>query len=417
MVVEQVNPGREQVEFLPTRLSGAEQVVHAGLPEPWSRRLLLLLAAGVVLVFWAMTAGSDDELAAVESDPLAETLREPAVSPQTSTSVLASIPARTTITFPPASLAETQRPSPGMIADIDRSLGFEPLGRRADLWLFVGGDGPLQRFNLQTGEFSLFGIRATPLASTGGELIIQGWDSGRTAWVGLDNPAEEADGWVNGEVALGADLETMWVRRVTTPALWQLSDLTNNHTLEQRELPVQAAPSSYGRDGATPRLGSSPDVLSTTDGIFHYESGTYRRAVAGRLVAAGADLALVERCGSTLSDCTMAWHAIDDGWRPVPFAIPDGPIAHGHVVGDGRWLKAWSGLAASLISLETGAVIAEASSLAALTVSPDGSLAARLLSDGTVEVLDTATGDVLLVLDELVQSGEGGLLLVPSEDR
>ena len=285
------------------------------------------------------------------------------------------------------------------------------LGARTGLWLFYGGEDPLQRLDLDNGEIDRYGLRAWPLAGIGDKLVVTAEGSGSIGWVPLDNPGEQALAWTEATAAGGDDPGHLWLLTADPPT-WSLIEVGVNRTIEQRVVPEQVAAAQ--RSGPRQRhLLPDPDLVDTPNGIYEFDGTEYRRVGEGRVHHFDDDRALVERCGATIDDCTLQWFDRAT-WQPVDLAVPTAPIESARVLGDGSTVRSVrpGGASSELTSLETGDRIELVGRGESVVVSPDGRWLAFTTPDVGLSLVDLGTGSIVHEIEVFTRSRPGSLLFV-----
>lgn len=289
-------------------------------------------------------------------------------------------------------------------------VGGPLLGEASGLWLFHGGEGPLQRLDLDTGVIDRYGLRAWPLAAIGDELVVTAEGSGSIGWVSLENPGEQAAVWTRATAARSDQAGHVWLL-TDDPAEWTLIDVMPNRTVER--LPVSAQVFAANQTTVRQRhLVPDNDLIETANGIYQDDGAGYRRVTTGRLLDFDVDRALVEQCAETLGDCSLRWFARPD-WQSLDLPVPETPISSGRLVGGGSWLLAIKpdGTTSELVALDDERRFSFDGVGDALTVSPDGRWAAYITDDGLM-LLDLTTGSVVQHVAEFAPSRDGVLLFV-----
>lgn len=365
-------PEERPLELLDGSKAITETQVTAG-PNPARSALVVVVAAMVVVaVAWSLIRGgrSADEAA---TEPTAQTDEAADADPTPTTAA----PQTTTST----------------------TLGEAPLlGETTGLWLFFGGEDPLQRLDLDAATVDRFGLRAWPLAAIGNELVVTAEGSGSIGWVSLDNPGEQALVWNEALAAASVEPGHIWLL-TAEPAAWSLINVEQNQTVEQRPVPEQV--SSAHQSAVRQRfLLSGADLVATANGIYQAEDGGYRRVGEGHLHDFDHDRALVEQCGATLDDCELQWFDRAT-WEPLELPVPATPIDSARLLGDGSWIRSMSpdGERSQLLSLETGESIDLEGFGGALTISPDGRWLAFNEPDVGLSLVDLRAGTLIQRID------------------
>ncbi len=341
------------------------------------------------------------------------------VAPPTTTA-----PTTTTIPVPSAA------PSPLSVATTVPPTTLVPgqflLGEPTGLWLFYGGTDPLQRLNLDNGEFVTFGLEAFPVEATGEDLVLYQGRSGVSGWVLASNPGEQALTWKRGPVAPGPEPGLLWAldreegmeHPSGEPAgsgRWQLFDLAENRVLERRPGDLYDDVEAVLTGSEADRFRVAPDYSNRPDGIYRYGEDGYRRIADGQVLAADGSLLLVSDCTVLESadaepgTCRSAWL---DGETGGTFSdpIPARDVRSARFQSSGRWLITVDATGeTSLIELESGAQT-PLNNLAGAAVSPDGRWLAGLNAGELV--IEDLLGLRETFRYELPDSDDGGTLLM-----
>ena len=301
------------------------------------------------------------------------------------------------------------------------------LGEPVGLWLFYGGDDPLQRIDLDTGERVDFGIEAYPVLATSDDVVLYQGESKVSGWVSSAQPAEQALNWKPGPVAPGPARGLLWIlddsRDMEHPSgepvgsgRWELFDTATNRVVERRpgdryEQSRTPAATSAVPVGRFEVLSPGPDYSNRPDGVYSYGDDGYGRVGDGRVLAYDGTSMLVEDC--VADPCSHSWIDRADG-VPVGDPVPSRAVASAELLAGGRWLHAVDGGGRSqLIDRETGGRF-DFDRLASPTVSPDGRWLAWVVGQGnetTVFITDLVS-DETFSYRGLSKRGAGDLLFV-----
>jgi hypothetical protein len=301
-----------------------------------------------------------------------------------------------------ASTVPIEEPEPRIVFTPPTTLvpGQLLLGEPTRLWLFYGGADPLQRLNLDNGEFIEYGLQAHPVAATGEDLVVHQAQSGVSGWVLAANPAEQALNWKRGPVALAPEPGQAWLLDATGArehpsgeavggGRWQLFDLADNRLIEQRpgDLYAQveqqlAAFSDAAADNPFDRHRPvGPDYSNRPDGLYRYGDDGYRKVSDGWAIAVDGPTILVRTCGDfTTAPCPLAWLDGETGEQLVK-RVPEGDVTSVALPRSGAvMLVADRSGVSSLVDVESGAVeLLDRYQQVAL--SPDGRWLAGLTAD------------------------------------
>jgi hypothetical protein len=227
------------------------------------------------------------------------------------------------------------------------------LGQEVGLWLFIGGEGPMRRVDLDTGSIVDFGIDAVPIIRRGGDVVVYLPTAGLVGWVSASLPGEQSLSWKPGATAAGPEQEQLWILlepegEGDTVREWRLHDTITNIVLERR--PVDLAAEFDPEWPAAPTARSSalrpgPDVYTDVDGSVVRADGDRTRRLLddGRVVVADDDKVLIESCDG--SACRLRWVDRSTGRSldlPTPETDGDRPaarVASGELLASGRWLR------------------------------------------------------------------------------
>ncbi len=214
-----------------------------------------------------------------------------------------------------------------------------PAGVTTGVWLFTGGEGPLQRIDLDTGTVETYGLRARPILAAGGELLVAIESSSAIGWVGLGDPGQQGNGWAVSDVAYGTTPGTVWLRRHSPGDEWLNFDLESNVILARR--PVTASPQRVtSLEGRGALMVPGPELLATPSGVFRTTEEGSQRIGSGRLLAFDQSRALVEQCPQSLETCTVEWRT-SDSWQLIDLPRPSSTDVHyAEIMGGGTWLLA-----------------------------------------------------------------------------
>lgn len=233
------------------------------------------------------------------------------------------------------SLAEPRvtTPPPSTLPDGELLLG-EPTG----LWLFYGGDDPLQRLDLDNGEFVTYGIRANPVFATGSSLVISqtGLET-LSSWVGLADPGEQPHIWKTGPVARAATEGDLWIYERPTPERaeprWTRFAAAEHRMVERREV-ISTVPADDGV-GRSRALVPGPDLISDDGQTYEYVNGRYELRGPGSILAYDDGHALTVQCPD--EKCYVQWMA-RASWEPFGFPTPYDPPADVELLAGASWL-------------------------------------------------------------------------------
>lgn len=328
---------------------------------------------------------------------------------------------RTSIRVTPAAPA----PDP----DAEAAEGAGPvLDEPTGLTLFTGGGAPLQAVDLDSGRVTVFGIRADPVAATGGSLVLYQADAGLVGWVPLDDPGQQAAAWRDGPVALG-EPGSLWALDVTVtlphpagaPAgsgRWDRFDLGTSRVVaripgDRYEEVGDAADRGAPLGGAPGALRPNPHLSVRPDGVYRYGDAGYTRLGVGRVVAGDEERALLGACEAD-GPCDLGWVEVATG-APLDLPLPAVSPRVANLVADGRWLHsvAWDGTS-ELLELDTGRRIEHDWETTRPTLSGDGRWLAEWFGT-TVVISDLGGGGQPRTagwVEDLERDGPGSLLLV-----
>ena len=229
----------------------------------------------------------------------------------------------------PDTLPTTTGPQPEIeLLPVEGSIG---------LWLFVGGDGPLQRIDLDDGSVTTFGLRAHPILASSTQLMLAIDSSSAVGWVGLDDPGQQGDGWGQADVAYGSTPDTVWVRRHKTGDEWLNFDLETNLIAARR--PVIENPRRLtDLEGRGKVIVPGPELVATANGIFLTTEESSERIGSGRLLTFDPGRALIQVCVETLESCSVEWRSAD-GWELLDLPLPaTSDVLYAEILGGGTWL-------------------------------------------------------------------------------
>jgi hypothetical protein len=298
------------------------------------------------------------------------------------------------------------------------------LGKPTGLWLFYGGQDPLQRLDLDSGEHIEVGARAIPVAVNGEDVVLYQPASGVFGWVLIEDPGEQSLAWRRGPVAPGPEPGQLWIldpqRDLAHPAgvavgagRWDLIDLATVRLLEQRpgdlypEVEAQYSQrSARGLDIWAMR--PPPDLSNRSSGVHRYEPDGYRRLQAGWVLTSSPTVALIQSCADG-GDCGLSWLDPADG-RAIDLPVPDGDLSAAELVAGGNWLRHVDTEGrVGFLNLGTGEKLSPPGVGARL--SPDARWMATVGPD-RVSVFDVSVGLVEPVMEiELFDQMDGGELL------
>lgn len=329
--------------------------------------------------------------------------------------------------------------------------------------LYYGGDAPLQAVDLDTGELSVYGIRADPVLVTGRTLVIHRAEVGLNGWVDLDDAGQQVGAWKPGRVSGSPDRpDLLWVLDVENdephPAgpeanagigsgRWELIDTTRSRVMFR--LPADLHPGFSGLAGDDPvggvfdALHHGPLVSIRPDGVYRHDEDGYRRiAPAGWVLAVDDQTgrALVASCGPTPDGaggaggdegaggadraggnegdgaCPLGWVDIATG-QGVDWPVPEIAVRAATVTGGGRWLHSVSPDGMSeLLELDSGRRLRHAWATSRPAVSPDGRWLAEWLR-GVVVISDLDGGGTPITagwVRDFEEEGSGSLVFAPA---
>ena len=304
---------------------------------------------------------------------------------------------------------------------------LEPLlGEVSGYQLFYGGDAPLQRLDLDTGELSLFGLRAHPVLVTGPSLVLYQESGGLIGWVPLDDPGEQVQTWKRVLLAEGNPPGSLWL---LDPAVdeqhpsgapvgigtWKLVETTSNRmesTLpgDQWDEVTSAVHGDPALGGAVGLFRPGPGLSSRPNGVHLMDGDGFRRLTDGRVLIGGTSgLLLTGTCGPE-GPCDLSW--FDLGTETgVERRLPTVRPRVARLAGGGAWVHSvgWDGTS-ELLQLDTGRVIHNDWATERPAISPDGRWLAHL-ADGAVVITDLER-DQAAVIDGFELDGSGSLLFV-----
>lgn len=282
--------------------------------------------------------------------------------------------------------------------------GVAVLGEPTGLWLFYGGDDRLQRVDLDDGEVSRYGLRAHPLASVQGELIVSTAAVKVIGWVSLEDPSEQAEGWKDGRIALPADgVHIQFLDEAE--GVWTRLELPSGRIVETQTA-FAPVPLAFRLPGRPAMLAPGPDLVSTANGIYASinppdggEAEYTRVRASGQILIHDPSKALVQDCGADLLDCSSAWFSRTD-WSQLSLPTPDQTIGFAEILGDGTWLHTIdiSGAHQLLLLEPSPEMDLEESfgievAIESLSISPDGRwLAVKQPDMDLIELIDLTTG-------------------------
>ena len=360
-------PDASSVELLgtgPRGRSGAEVGPHAGGRRPGGSRLAAVVLVGglvsVVAFLWLL--GRPGQPPPIER-----------AVPATST-----IPATAPPTTEPTFAVSTTVP-----VVVDAPVAGEPTG----LALLVGGDGPLQSLDLDSGVLRRFGVMAHPILVTGGDLVIYQETAGIVGWVPLDDPGQQVLIWKRGRAALDQEPGRLWVLDPTNdephPAgadvgygRWELFDTESSRLVFRT--PGDLYDETETAFDRSPPLGGVFDVIrpgpwfsNRPDGVYRAVAAGYTPLTDGRVLTNDEEAALVGRCPAD-GPCDLSWVGVDSG-RAIDRPLPGIRPRMATLVGGGAWLHSvgWEGTS-ELLELASGRTIASDWATVRPAVSPDG---------------------------------------------
>ncbi|MEM9656472.1 MAG: hypothetical protein AAGA65_30630 [Actinomycetota bacterium] len=305
------------------------------------------------------------------------------------------------------------------------------LGEETGLWLFVGGDGTLQRLNLDNGELVDYGIRAAPIASSGADLVLYARISGLVGWIPAAVPGQQPFAWKPGYAAPPDEAGRLWVLDPgdDTPhpagvpvgsGSWELFDTVSATAQGLGTRPgdlyesVEARrPSADQLPPAAAAIRPGPDLSVRPDGVVAYTDTGYRSLVDGPVdvLAASADRILIRTCSP--EPCALTWLPGVGGDRseaavePTPDQLPNPDVLWAGFVAGGSWLLAYyPGGESELIALDApGRYRFWAGANPAM--SEDGRLMA-VQTGGQYAVVDVVTGEERYRFGEPAPDGPPG---------
>lgn len=316
---------------------------------------------------------------------------------------------------------------PGIVSRTTMSPGDYLLGEPTGLWLFYGGDDPLQRIDLDNGELVDFGIEAYPVLATSDDVVLYQGDSKVSGWVSSAQPGEQALNWKPGLVAPGPAEGLLWIlddsQDMEHPSgepvgsgRWVLFDTATNRVVERRpgdrhEQSRAPAAISAVPVGRFEVLSPGPDYSSRPDGVYRYGDDEYRRVGDGRVLAYDGTSVLIEDCAA--GPCSHSWIDRADG-EPIGDPVPSRPVVSAELLAGGRWLHIVDRDGQSqLLDRETGGRF-DFDRLASPTVSPDGRWLAWVFGqeDETMVFITDLVSDETFSYRGLSKRGAGDLLFV-----
>ncbi len=244
------------------------------------------------------------------------------------------------ITEPPAEPATPVSLAPPRVTTVPPSTlpnGELLVGEQTDLWLFYGGEDPLQRLDLDTGEFVTFGIRVNPVVATGSSLVVStAQPDDLISWVQLENPGEQPQVWKAGRIAQAADDGDVWIYEDVGPdgtPLWTRFS-TDEHEIAERRSPLIPLDSADGV-GRARALISGPDLVGDGESIFEYVDDNYERLGPGSVLYYDKGHALTLQCPD--ETCFVQWVARAT-WEPFAFPTPYDPPADVELLAQASWI-------------------------------------------------------------------------------
>ena len=347
--------------------------------------LVTVAIVAVVIGSLAVLSGQNDDAGSESASPTA--------LPATST---------TNDSNTTASTGPSEDPEPRIVFTPPTTLvpGQLLLGEPTRLWLFYGGDDPLQRLNLDNGEFIEYGLQAHPVAATGEDLIVHQAQSGVSGWVLAANPAEQALSWKRGPVAFASEPGQAWLLdaigarehpsgEAVGSGRWQLFNLADNRMVEQRpgdlydevEQQLGALANAAATDPFDRYRPVGPDYSNRPDGLYRYGEDGYRKLSDGWAIAVDGETVLVRTCGDfTTTTCPLQWLDGQTGERTEK-RVPEGDVGSVMLSRSGAVMLATDRAGVtSLVDVASGAVDV-LDRYQQVAMSPDGRWLAGLTAD------------------------------------
>lgn len=373
-------------------------------PPPPDRPPRLTAIVGLVIVLVAGLAALT--VAAPSTAPVA------VVAP--SSTLTTSTITTTTTTAAAALRAETE-------LEVGEIAGAGPLlGSPSGLEMWVGGDSPVTRIDLDTGNALTLDYRAFPLLHTGVHLVL--FDPARDVFIVIDRTDPTAaptrlsvdDSFVVDTVAPGPAPSTLWLadRTVADRVAWRLLSLD---TLT----PVRSASSESIITSRLPyriEVAIPPVIDARGEELFVLRALDYEYWLDGRLVVHDGERALVETCES-VGSCRSAWYAIFSG-EELPDPVPSDLLELHELLGPWIHTKTRTGSETLLINSTTGAIVETQQRLRArrFDISPDGRWAA-FTGTQRLWMLDLSSGETIELPSVSNRVGSGTSVVLVDRPR
>lgn len=220
------------------------------------------------------------------------------------------------------------------------------------LSLLIGGEQPLVRIDLDSGEIHELGVRAVPLLVTEDYLVVQSMTgslravsleavlsaTGDTSDTPLDNPPLGPPGG-GGPLGRGSQPNTLWIQSWQTSGevveLWSIETNEVIRTLDASRIDFDFA---YGPFGTS--TGRTDVVNGRAGGVYRIVDDGFRRLFDGRLIARGERVAVIEECDERLR-CETFYVDLDTEQRldsRPPAELPGVGFGAVSLVGNDRYL-------------------------------------------------------------------------------
>lgn len=267
--------------------------------------------------------------------------------------VAAPMPQPVEVASPPLP-ATTSTADPGTVlqpGEIDGAGAV--LGSPVGLELWVGGDSPVTRLDLDTGNILTLDYRAYPIMATGLYLVL--FDARNDVFITIERSdptarpkrLEADDGFVIDAVAPGLNEGTVWVadRGAPDQVEWRLLSL-------ETVSPVQSATTDSIITSRLPyriEVAVPPIIDVRGDELYVLRFGAFDLWLEGGLVVHDGRRALVETCEV---ECRRAWYDIATG-DELAIPPPTDLFEQNELIGDWIHSKTRDGSEAVLVELVT----------------------------------------------------------------
>jgi hypothetical protein len=273
-----------------------------------------------------------------------------------------------------------QSPTPSTTAEgVSTSEGEDPqseigpmFSEPTGLSLLIGGEQPLIRIDLDTGEIHELGLRATPMLVTDDYLVMQSM-MGPLRAVSLDavlsasgdtsgtpiSDSQLGPSAGGGPLGPGAEPNTLWIQSWESSGevveLWSIETNEVIRTVDASRIDFEFL---YGPFG--PSTGRTDVVNGRAGGVFRIVDDGFQQLFAGRMIARGARLAVIEECDEHLR-CESYYVDLETEQRldTQPPALPSVGFGAVSLVGNDRYLVSfdYSDGASTVFDVASGEVI------------------------------------------------------------